>query len=178
MTRYHQVIRYAIGYSDGNRVIVRSIDKWYVYTISEICGNTPYPNNYYRDRDKTPQWTIKSAKLSIPTLADISDWQGFCRAYIEIHGVLDATRGGKGLRLRIYGDEDVLTAIMQHLPAAPKKLQYITNKIDGKYIGSTCAIYYQSSLEVLTIMSWLDGEPKNESIHGKWYDVINKKHSE
>lgn len=53
-----------------------------------------------------------------------------------------------------------------------KKIQYMQNKIDDKYIGKTCAIYYQSRAEIEDILRFLDGYPKNVRIWNQWKQVI------
>ena len=105
-------------------------------------------------------------------IQNISD---FCRSYIEIHGILDTSKrkiNKRGLRLRIYGKEDIIHFINISLPAREKKIQYMQNKIEGKYIGKTCVIYYQSRAEIEDILNFLDGYPKNIRIWKQWENVI------
>ena len=58
------------------------------------------------------------------------------------------------------------------LPAKEKKIQYVSNKIEGKYIGKTCVIYYQSQQEIEDILCFIDGEPKNIKIWDMWSNVV------
>ena len=75
-------------------------------------------------------------------------------------------------RLRIYGSEEIMTFLNNNLPAMPKKIQYIKNNVDDKYIGQTCALYYQSSEEISAILRWIDGDLRNEKIWAKWNNLL------
>ena len=77
------------------------------------------------------------------------------------------------LRLRIYGNEQILSFINNNLPAGIKKIQHIKNIVDTTYIGETCCIYYQSKREIYDILSWIDGSPKNEKVWNKWDRIID-----
>ena len=80
----------------------------------------------------------------IVDLSDIQSISDFCRAYIEIHSVLDLAKYGKDkrkLRLRIFGKEQIIQYMNKNLPAKEKKIQYIKNMVADKYVGRTCAIY-------------------------------------
>lgn len=55
-------------------------------------------------------------------------------------------------------------------------MQHISNKIEGgKYTGETEAIYYQSEKEILAILEWMDGTPKNVRIWEQWKKNKQKK---
>lgn len=41
-----------------------------------------------------------------------------------------------------------------------------------KYIGQTCDLFYQSKAEILKILEWIDGFPKNISAWDKWNELI------
>ena len=76
------------------------------------------------------------------------------------------------MRLRIYGNEEILSFINKEMPAKEKKIQYIKNYVGEKYIGRTCALYYQSGTEILEILKWIDGFPKNIAVWDKWNELI------
>ena len=70
-------------------------------------------------------------------------------------------------RLRIYGQPELLTWLAPHLPAAPKKLQYLRTQN-----GETCALYYQSPAEVADILDALRGEPYNHTLWDRWDNLM------
>ena len=116
----------------------------------------------------------------VPPLSEIQCVSDFCRDYIEIHGLLDlaTAKDKKGNyfkkpRLRIYGTEEIMQFLNRCLPANKKTIQYISNVVDSVYIGKTCALYYQSAKEIINILQWIDGSPKNERIWNKWKEIIN-----
>ena len=39
--------------------------------------------------------------------------------------------------------------------------------------GSTCMLAYQSPAEVLTILHFLDGTPRNNAVWAKWSTALN-----
>lgn len=184
MNDYCVGIAYATGYfaNDGNKrfLIVRNLDKWYIENIAKETKYCAYESKYNITRDGKGQWIIKVRDIHFLTPFDeIKCLQDFCRAFIEIHGLLDlqSVKDRKGnsikrLRLRIYGNEEIVAYINKILPVGEKKIQYIKNIIDEKYIGQTCALYYQSKLEILEILKWIDGYPKNEKIWDKWNKII------
>ena len=43
---------------------------------------------------------------------------------------------------------------------------------NNKYIGQTCALYYQSSEEISAILRWIDGDLRNEKIWAKWNNLL------
>lgn len=184
MNDYCVGIAYATGcfVTEKNKkyLVVRKLDKWYVENIAKETGYTTYESKYNFDRDVKNQWVVKCRNISeLPTLSDIKNLPDFFRAYIEIHGVLDLAnakdRKGnpiKRLRLRIYGNEEILSFLNKALPAKEKKIQYIKNIVDKKYIGQTCALHYQSKTEILEILKWIDGFPKNVAVWDKWQRII------
>lgn len=184
MNDYCNGIVYAIGYiaNEENKryLVVRNLDKWYVENIAKETGYKAYESKHNFDRDGKNQWVVKCRNISeLPALSEIKNFADFCRAYIEIHGALDLSnakdRKGnaiKRLRLRIYGNEKILSLINNILPAKKKKIQYIENSVDEKYIGKTCALYYQSKTEIIEILKWIDGFPKNVSVWNKWKEII------
>ena len=175
MTGYQQGILTATGSWNGDRYCVRNIDRWYCGAVQPLFGTAVYPQTVH---SKT-QWVVKSARVIPPDLSDISDHAGFCRAYIEIHGLLDTTwrqrRGGYyALRLRIFGQEPVLNFIADRLPAETKKISSVINDISGGYTGRTGVIYYQSQQEVADILNYIDGNPRNPSVWSQWNSAIQK----
>lgn len=182
MNDYCVGVAYATGYianENGKQyLVVRNLDPWYPQIISTISKYKVYQSNHNVKRDGRSQWAIKAKEInSLPELKDIKDISGFCRAYIEIHGVLDMatakSRKGnhfKKPRLRIYGTEEILTFINNSLPAGTKKIQYINNNF-----GKTCAINYQSAKEIADILDWIDGNPKNNNIWDRWKEIIDLK---
>ena len=183
MNDYCTGIAYATGYfaNDGNKkyLVVRNVDKWYVENIEKESKYHVYESKHNIDRDGRVQWTIKARDINfISPINEIKCHQDFCRAYIEIHGVVDLAnakdRKGnpvKRLRLRIYGNEEIIMYINKILPAGEKKIQYIKNTVGG-YVGKTCALYYQSRIEILNILQWIDGNPKNFSVWDKWNKIL------
>lgn len=181
---------YAIGIAVGTGylandaprpyLVVRNVDSWFVKRIEKETGYRAYPS--LDSRNKKTQWTVKARNIhAIPSLEEILCIKDFCRSYIELHGLLDTSKAKdkKGnsirrLRLRIYGKENILSYINQVLPAKEKKLQYISNQVEGKYTGKTCALYYQSKMEILAILKWLHGEIRNETIWKKWEGIIRE----
>lgn len=181
---YCNGIAYAIGtFADdgkGKYLVVRNLDKWYAESVAEECGYNAYESKYNADRDGRPQWTVKARNIhALPGLGEINGKADFLRAYIEIHGIIDAytVKNRKGnpverLRLRIYGKERILHFINDALPAGEKKIQHIKNVVEGKYYGETCALHYQSKKEIINILEWMDGEQKNSKVWEKWESVI------
>lgn len=175
---------YGIAYATGSIIkekserylVVRNCDSWYTDCIAEATGYTMYQSGYHEAHRMAEQWIVKVRNIkSLPSLSGIQNVSDFCRAYIELHGVLDTSKrknNKKGLRLRIYGKEDVIHFINHVLPATEKKIQYVQNQIEDKYIGRTCAIYYQSSTEIENILDFLDGVPRNERVWEQWKQVI------
>lgn len=177
-------IAYATGYiaKDGGKTFlcVRNIDGWYPKCIENISLNKAYMLRYNIERDNAPQWAIKARNISeLPKLSEITSPSDFLRAYIEIHGTLDLStrrsRSGekhKAPRLRIFGQENILDYIQAYVPAAPKSIQNIVQRVDDKYIGKTCVLYYQSRKEIADILEWIDGSPRNEKVWEKWQEII------
>ncbi len=185
MDDYCNGIAYATGYFANENgktyLIVRNVDPWCAKMIEKISMYRAYESKHNFKRDGKNQWTIKARDINfVPHLRDIENIQDFCRAYIEIHGVLDMmnaqNRKGdcfKKPRLRIYGKEDIISFLNIHLPAKNKKIQSIKNNLDDMYTGKTHAIYYQSAKEISDILQWLYDNPKNERIWGKWKQIVS-----
>lgn len=184
MNDYCNGIAYATGYfanEEGKKYLfVRNLDKWYVENIAIETGCNAYESRHNFERDGRNQWVVKCRNISeLPTLHNIKSLTDFCRAYIEIHGCIDLAnakdRKGnpiKRLRLRIYGNAEILSFINKSLPAKEKKMQHIKNTVEEKYVGETFALYYQSQEEILEILKWIDGSPKNISVWDKWQKII------
>lgn len=185
MNDYCNGIAYASGYfakeNNAQYLVVRNLDPWYAKTIETVSRYNAYESKCNVERDKRSQWCIKARDIaSIPPLSDIQNINDFCRAYIEAHGCLDLasakTRTGeyfKKPRLRIYGTEEVLSYFNKHLPASEKKIQYVSNVVDDMYVGRTCALYYQSAKEIVDILRWIDGHPRNERIWSNWKKIVD-----
>lgn len=183
MNDYCNGIAYAIGYfandAKQNYLVVRNLDRWYPEIISKETGYVAYESKTNFGRDGANQWVVKARNInSLPRLEEIRNLKEFCRAYLEIHGVLDINMAknrvgerARRLRFRIYGTEDVLEFINKSLPAGKKKLQHIRNLVEGGYIGETYALYYQSHREILNILDWIDGEPRNNKIWEKFAKI-------
>lgn len=175
VTGYQQGILYATGSYTGGKYSVRNVDRWYCDAVQPLFGTSVYMQ-INQEREK-PQFVVKSNRVHRPELKDVTDNIGFCRAMIEIHGVLDTNviRGAKRLRLRIYGDEFALRWIMDHLPAGQKKIQNIRNSIENRYTGETSAIYYQSEAEIRKILDYIAGNPSNSAVWEKWENILKQK---
>lgn len=185
MNDYCNGIAYASGYfakEEGKQyLVVRNLDSWYAKTIETESKYKAYESKHNIQRDGKPQWNIKARDVSsIPSLSEIQCINDFCRAYIEIHGLLDLStakdRKGnyfKKPRLRIYGTEEIIMFLNNCLPAGEKKIQYISKVVDNVYIGKTCALYYQSVKEITNILHWINGNPRNERIWDKWKEIID-----
>lgn len=184
MNDYCNGIAYATGYfakeNGGRFLVVRNLDAWYAKTIEAESRYKAYESKHNIGRDGRPQWNIKARDInSIPSLDEIQCVSDFCRAYIEIHGLLDlaSVKDRKGNcykkpRLRIYGKGKILSFINGCLPATEKKIQYINNAVEEGCVGRTCALYYQSAKEIAGILQWLDGSPRSEQIWEKWNEMI------
>lgn len=175
MTGYQQAILHLLGtYADG-KFLVRCADKWYIDAVADLFPTSPYLQAR-NETGKKDYWVLKSAKVDYRQDLDaITDWVGFCRGVIEIQGVVDnwKHRNRKGApvvtpRLRIYGDQTLLSAISQHLPAMPKKLQSISTRS-----GATSALYYQSPAEVSDILNFIYDIPANAPLWERWEAIIN-----
>lgn len=185
MTDYSIGIAYGTGYiakeNDKRFLFVRNLDPYYLKIIECEVPYTAYESRHNLDRDGKSQWCIKVRNIrELPTLTKINYPQEFIRAYMELHAIIDlrSARDKKGnkikrLRLRIYGNEEIITWINVNLPAKEKKIQYIRNVVDTNYIGETCCIYYQSKSEILNILNWIGGQPRNERVWDKWQRTIN-----
>lgn len=187
MNDYCNGIAYATGYfaiENGKQyLVVRNLDSWYAKMIETESKYKAYESRHNIERDGRNQWSIKARDIEfIPELLEIQSISDFCRAYVEIHGLLDLStaKNRKGSyfkkpRLRIYGTEEILVFLNNCLPANEKKIQYINNVIEGNYVGKTCAIYYQSIKEIVNILEWINGTPRNERIWDKWNEIITLK---
>lgn len=173
MTGYQQAILMLLGCQLGGKFAVRCIDRWYADAVAEL-----FPTAVYLQRRPSPKkdyYVVKSARVRYPVaLSDVTDWEGFCRAVIELQAVVDLWphRGKRGAsiktpRLRIYGDADLLLAIMPHLPAAPKKVQHVRTQT-----GQTCAIYYQSPAEVCEIIGFVSEAHGNQEKLEYWSRIM------
>lgn len=165
MTGYQQAILFLAGSWCGVDFLVRNIDKHYIDAVAGLAPSSrPYKQKNSKP-GKADYWVLKSRALQRPQLSDVNDWCGFCRGFVELQSTLDAPmrRGRCCLRLRIYGQRDVLTRIMAELPASPKTIQHVHTQT-----GETSAIYYQSQSEIYAIVNYIDGTPKNPAVWEAW----------
>lgn len=170
-TGYQQAVLLLSGSWNGNRYAVRNIDKHFVLAVADLFCTAPY---FQRSSDSKHQgyWAIKSYRFEPPEIANVTDWQGFCRALLELQGSLDLrpckTHDGmpiKRLRLRVWAQPELLSAFAAAIPAAPKRIQTIRT-----HTGATYALYYQSEKEIYDILDYLDGEPRC----GKWWSKADE----
>lgn len=184
MTDYSIGIAYGTGYiakeEEREFLCVRNLDPYYLKIIENEVPYKAYESKHNINRDGKPQWCIKVRNIaSLPNLSEIKNKQDFIRAYMEIHSIIDLMNVKdknnriRKLRLRIYGNEEIISWISENIPANRKKIQYIKNIVESKYIGKTCCIYYQSSTEIFNILEWINGKPRNEKIWSKWQHVID-----
>ena len=170
MTGYQQgIICLSGSRPEPGRIVVRNIDRHYVDALAPLSTRTR-PYYQQRDRDGRPGYWVLKLRGELPTLSDVADWSGFCRAFVELQGRLDTQRIRKPsgvvserLRLRIWGDPASLTAIMAVLPAQEKTIQSCHTNT-----GSTSALYYQSKAEIADILNYINGYPRNEDIWVRW----------
>ena len=159
---------------------VRNLDKWYAECIGKETGYTHYPSMHNIKRDGRPQWTVKSRNITeMPDISSAKNPADFIRPYLELHSTLDTVKAKstRKVRLRIYGKEEFLSIIMRYLPAKPKKIQKISNKVlseEKEYTGKTCAIYYQSCTEIEQILNYINGYPRNDVVWDKWCSVMDE----
>lgn len=174
-TGYQQGILVALGSWNGDRLYVRSIDRWYPDQMQTLFRSRVYSLDDAHVSGRR-QYIIKSPSAHIPTLDEVVDWKGFARAYIEIHGAITPiTQHKKHVPgMKIYGREHVVEVLMAHLPIEPKKIYKIENSVDSdKYIGTTYGITIQKK-ETKAVLDWIDGEPKNPSVWNRWDEKIKK----
>lgn len=180
MTGYQQGILYLNGsfqHGTYTRFVVRNIDLHYVDAVSGLfLPSRPYFQRH-NDPRKRDYWCIKSVHVSMPSLDGVSDWRGFCRAFVELQGCLDLwrhkNRKGDYLytpRLRLYGSESDLLAVSSNLPAGAKKIQYVSTGT-----GKTCMLAYQSPAEVRDILDYIDGTPRNDALWLRWSAILSGK---
>ena len=178
MTGYQQGILLALGsLANDGRFRVRHKDRFYPDAVQPLFGTKVF----FLDQADRPVgfWVVRSTKIRPPELENINDWKGFCRAWIEIHGSLCPITnhsGKKGIRhvpgLKIYGPEEIVEAVMNHLPIAPKKIQHITNSVDnGKYTGHTCSITLHKK-DTASVLDYIDGFPRNDAVWDFWAEKI------
>lgn len=152
-------------------IFARNIDKWPIEYLAKKAGVNVY-------QGKSGKNCAKCRKITeFPKLNEISNKSDFLRGYIEIHGIIDIWKNKKKkekLRLRIYGNTEIINYINNNLPAENKKVQHIKNIIDKKYIGETEALYYQSQTEIPNILGWLNGTPRNEKVWDKWESLTRQ----
>lgn len=175
-TGYQQAILILSGSWNGDKYAVRNIDKHFILAVADLFRTEPF---YQRNSETNHKdfWVIKSNRFSPPTLTDVADWRGFCRALLELQGSLDLrpckTHKGvqtRRLRLRIWAQPELLNAFAAAVPAAPKRIQTVNTAT-----GTTYALYYQSETEICDILDYLDGQPRCASWWGKADEILKNK---
>lgn len=168
---YQQAILLLSGSWSGDKYAVRNINEHFILAVADLFHTAPY-FQHSSDPKHQDYWVVKSNRLEPPQLFDVTDWQGFCRALVELQGTIDLrpckTRNGapaKKLRLRVWAQPELLNAFAAAIPAEPKRIQTITTNN-----GTTYALYYQSEKEIYDILDYLDGEPRCE----KWWSKVNE----
>ena len=180
-TGYQQAILFLLGYWQEKRYLVRCVEKHYLDAVAPLFERTRPFLQHRIGEGKKDYWCIKSSaadNFTPPTLADVDDWPAFSRAVVELQGIVDLRKVSshgvpqRRLRLRIYGQPDLLEVVCSRFPVKLKKMQHIkTNN------GETNAFYYQSPAEVCEILNYLDGEPRNEGIWKKWNELRREQSS-
>lgn len=80
MTGYQQAILYLLGVKTGGKFLVRCIDRWYIDAVADLFPTAPY-YQAHSVPGKKGYWVLKSARVDYRlSLADVTDWQGFCVA--------------------------------------------------------------------------------------------------
>lgn len=176
MNGYQQAILLLNGAVCGNRFRVQNIDEWYIDCVAELFPTQKY---FLTQTGKSDTWVIKSASgisYSNISLSQIEDVNGFIRCFLELQSSVDLWKHKtkkleivRTPRLRIYGTEECLNFIMDNLPIAKKKIQYVTTRT-----GKTCSIAYQSPKDAFAILNLVNGYPRNEKIWEKWEALLNE----
>lgn len=184
MTGYEQAILLGIGSWNGDRYAVRSINKWYPECVSHILGGKVYVLS--DGGHGKPQYACKqlyTKAFNPPTTDDIDDWKGFVRGWIELHGRIQPSTRRRRTdgsiyyvpSLRIWGKEEILSALQCNVPAKRKKLQRLIRSVDGKYTGVTFELRYQAPMEIFDILKFADDIPQgNPDI---WDEIWNRYYS-
>lgn len=174
MTGYQQAILYLCGSYNGDRFVVRNVDRHYVDAVADCFPGYHIYLQHHANPSKKDYWCIKSAHVAKPALYDVCDLSGFCRGFVELQGGITAyhvnVRGRQRyvIKLRVFGAEEDLEFLARALPAAPKKIQHIYTNT-----GHTCALIYQSKAEIIDILDYIDGLPQNSAIWDKWWEILN-----
>lgn len=168
---YQQAIIMALGSNQGDRLAVRSINKGFCDAVQPLFGTSVY--SIRPAGREALQWCVKSSRVVMPCLADVTDWAGFCRGWIEAHGTIKpVTQYRRKIKmhvvgLKVFGPEDVLNAMQGNLPITPKRLERIENSVDGIYTGRTFAFTLQKA-DTARVLEFIDGMPRNEAVWGTW----------
>lgn len=169
ITGYQQGIMYLLGSQNGERFVVRSVARHYIDIVRPCFPANVHPYLQRRADGKQDYWCLKSAAVKKPSLSDVRDYPGFCRAFIELQGTLDLhkLKGVMRPRLRLYGTDCDLSFVAAHLPALPKKMQIVrTNN------GTCYALYYQSAAEIRAIIDYISSVQGNRDIADSWAEII------
>lgn len=180
---YQQGILLALGsLSNDGRFRVRHKDRFYPDAVQPLFGT----NVFFMEQAARPSgyWVVRSSKLRPPELGNVTDWKGFCRAWIEIHSSLVPITQHvwkRGVRhipgLKIYGSKEIVEAVMDHLPITPKKIQHISHSVDGgKYTGRTYCLTLQKN-DTASSLAYIDGFPRNDAVWDSWAEKIARVNS-
>jgi len=179
VSKYDLGIIWSIGsYSEETKqFIIRHKDRNFLDSIMKNFEST-----IYSQKSRTGiQYILKTALLNVDALKKIGwternaeqrnvpildDYRDFLRAYFELHSSLDYctsyTRKKKEkyykLRLRIYGNEILITSINDILSS----FAHVSKKsIQNTHNRKTTYIAFASYNEIQSIYNWLTGTPCN-----------------
>ena len=176
LSGYQQAILYLNGSQLTERFCVRNVDKWYIDAVVDCFpGCRPYLQKR-NEEGKRDYWCIKSAKAAKPSLASVSDIDGFARAFIELQGYLTCypyldkryNTWGTRRRFSIFGTYDDLCFIQSVIPA--RQRQPILHKTAT---GRTYELTYQSKKEIAKILEHFGtGSPRKAEIWEGWAGML------
>lgn len=174
MTGYQQGILWSIGSNQGDRFIVRNIDKFYINAVADLFNTHPYFQKRKCD-NKKDYWCIKSSTVKQILLYDVSDYIGFISAIIELQSCLKlSTRKRKDgshyyrPALIIYGTKETLDFVQSFLPIKSKKIQTIRTNT-----GTTHSINITSLADLDSIYNYC--YHYNSDFWNRFDDLLNGK---
>lgn len=176
MNGYQQAILYLNGVQQEERFCVRNIDRWYIDAVADCFPGYQMFLQKRKAEGKKDYWCIKSPKVTKPPLSDVSDLDGFARAFIELQGYLlcfpyyckKRNRSWIKRKLCIYGAHDDLLFIQPSLPARQRE-PIECNTVNGR----TFCLLYQSKEEIGSIIEhFRTGIPCNTSFWDHWAEIL------
>lgn len=188
ISNYDLGIIWALGSKiEQNKFSFRHKEKYFIERLSLVFGNNVYSQK--RVKDKSDVQFVLKPKLNADELYSLgwsarnseerdlpalNDYKDFLRSYVEVHSSLDYSsrrkRNGeqyKSLRLRIYGNINIIAGINQIFSqkvVAPKKIQILSN-------NKTALLYYHSLAEIEKIFEYIKGQPN----FPKFWENVNEK---